>query len=207
MTTKRRAPGEAILLLVLLAVAILSVVGIALKVSTDAERASAGQEWAIGRALYAADAGIRWAAARMRTPEAFLSRPEFTDPPDPFGRVWLPLPSHRHGDSGPFSGDPADDGIRAMVEAPSYLGRRPRGDPSESLFDYAFEVRVRATEDTTVPRWAWELVADVEVGPLPGDFPASGARDIIHGVHSTDETAAARAGAGIRSVVWNWKEP
>lgn len=171
MTSRRRPPGEAVLLLVLLAMTILAVVGIALKFSTDAERTIAVNDWSVARSLYAADAGIRWASARMHDPASFLSRPEFRDPPNPFGSVSFPLPAHRHGSAGPFSGDPDDNGIRVTVQAPSFLGGRPdAGEPGQ--YDYAFEIRVRAAENAAAPRFVKELVADVEIGPLPADFSA-----------------------------------
>ncbi|HEY3170683.1 MAG TPA: pilus assembly PilX N-terminal domain-containing protein [Thermoanaerobaculia bacterium] len=171
MTTRRRPSGEAVLLLVILGLAVLAVIGIALQFSTSAERAIAVNEWSVARSLYAADAGIRWAACRMRTPTQFLARPEFREPPDPFGTVSFPLPGHPHGPAGPFSGDPDEKGILVTVQAPSFLGRRLYvGDGAPGRYIYAFEIRVRASENAPVPRYMKELVADVEVGPLPEDL-------------------------------------
>ena len=74
---RRIAGGEAGLLLVILLLAVLTVVGIALGWVTDSERLVAARDWSASRALYAADAGARWASAQMRTPAGFLGRPEF----------------------------------------------------------------------------------------------------------------------------------
>ncbi|MGI0150188.1 MAG: pilus assembly PilX N-terminal domain-containing protein [Thermoplasmata archaeon] len=221
----RRLPaGAATLMLVILSLAVLTVIGIALKFSTDAERTIAANEWSLSRAFYSADAGIRWATAQMTSgPAAFLSRSEFRDPPDPFGAVLFPMPSHRHGPGGWFSGDPNDDGILILVQNPSLLGRR--ADPASNevagakptLFFYAFEVRVRASARPSAS-FAKELVADLEVGPLPSDFLdqlAAGAADgsvpveaIIAGVYRTGGTIeGVAAGTPVRAVSMNWKEP
>ncbi|HZI65481.1 MAG TPA: hypothetical protein VFF17_02850 [Thermoanaerobaculia bacterium] len=209
---RRRPGGAAALLLVLLCASVLTVVGLALKFSTDAERIGAAQEWLDVRAFYAADAGIRWTIAQMtRSPAAFLARPEFREPPDPFGTVRFPFPAHRHGSGGPFSGDPGDDGIEVVVESPSPLGRRPyprgEGEPERgSEFLYAFEVRVRASEAAPVPRFSIQLCADVEVGPLPEDFLDRGA--IIAGGRQVEKAMTATGAVEprpLRAVSRNWK--
>ncbi|MDQ5870641.1 MAG: hypothetical protein M3547_00335 [Acidobacteriota bacterium] len=205
---RRRPAGAAVLLFVLICASVLTVIGLALKFATDAERIAASQEWSASRAFYAADAGIRWTIAQMtRSPGEFLSRPEFRDPPDPFGSVRFPFPAHRHGAGGPFTGDPGDDGIDVVVENPSPLGRRPYPSGGESgepgaQFLYAFEVRVRASEAAPTPRFSFQVVADVEVGPLPEDFLDRGA--II-----ADENAMTATGGAeprpLRAVSRNWK--
>ena len=209
---RRRSVGAAVLLLVLICVSVLTVIGFALKFATDAERIGAGQEWSASRAFYAADAGVRWAIAQMiRSPDEFLSRPEFREPPDPFGWVRFPFPGHRHGAADAFLGDPGDDGIEVAVENPSPLGRRPYpsgagSDPSEPAFLYAFEVRVRASEAAATPRFSLQVVADVEVGPLPADFLERGAiiagvRRIENGMTATGATDA----LALRAVSRNWR--
>jgi len=209
---RRRSERGAVLLLVLLCLAILTVVGIALKFSTGFERASAASEWSMSRAFYAADAGIRWATAEMTgAPDGFLGRPEFRDPPDPFGTVSFPMPGHGHGPGGLFSGDPNEDGIRVSVENPSFLGRRTWPGESEPAGDgefwYAFEVHARATE-TSSARYLYELVADIEVGPLPADFLENvGRRSIIVGVHPTgNRMETMDTITPVRAISMNWKE-
>ena len=205
---RRRPAGAAVLLLVLLCVSVLTVVGLALKFSTDAERIGAGKEWSASRALYAADAGIRWAIAQLsRSPAAFLDRPEFRDPSDPFGAVRFPFPAHDHGAGGLFRGDPDDDGIEVVVENPSPLGRRP--DPFAepgTAFLYEFEVRVRARDASPALRFAIQVVADVEVGPLPADFLD---REAIIGDDRRIENETTATGAlepePLRAVSRNWK--
>jgi hypothetical protein len=200
--------GAAVLLFVLLCLSVLTVVGLALKFSTDSERIGASQEWAASRAFYAAEAGVRWAIAQLtRAPAGFLDRPEFRDPPDPFGAVRFPFPAHDHGAAGPFRGDPGDDGIEVVVENPSPLGRRP--DPSAvpgTAYFYEFEVRVRAREATPAPRYSLQVVADVEVGPLPADFLdreaiSAGVRRIEN---ETTATGALKP-EPLRAVSRNWK--
>lgn len=209
---RRRPAGAAVLLLVLICASVLTVIGFALKFSTEAERMGAAQEWSASRAFYAADAGVRWAIARLiGSPVEFLSRPEFRDPPDPFGSVRFPFPAHPHGPGGLFTGDPGDDGIDVVVENPSPLGRRPYPSVGESgepgaQFLYAFEVRVRASEAAPTPRFSLQVIADVEVGPLPGDFLDRGA--IIAGVRRIENATTATGAAEprpLRAVSRNWK--
>ena len=207
---RTRSARGTVLLLVILCLAVLTVVGIALRFSTGFERASAANEWSISRAFYAADAGIRWTTAQLAAaPDAFLGRPEFRQP---FGTVTFPMPSHDHGSGGLFSGDPAEEGIRVAVEAPSYLGRRPwpagwsPGGAGDFL--YAFEVRARATEASRA-RFSAELSADIEVGPLPADFlerVAAGA--IIRDVQPAGNGAGPMdTKPTVRAVSMNWMEP
>lgn len=214
-----RVSGEAGFLLVVLLLTVLSAVGIALNWVTDSERIAAAFDWSASRALYAADAGVRWACAEMRTPTEFLERSEFRNPPDPFGSVSFPMPVHRHGPLGPFSGDPAEEGIRVDLHTPSYLGRRPCGSDTDSelygQFFYSFEVRVEATENSSQARFFKQIVADVEIGPLPEVFldvvrgAAAGefnGGDIIVHSQTTGEVGSCEPGA-FRCVVMNWREP
>lgn len=135
------ANGQASLLTAILMLAVLTVVGIALEFTTGAHRAGAATEWAISRAYYAADAGIRWATVELRDPAAFLSRPEFQDPSNPFGAVAVPLPSHDHGSGGLFSGDPQEEGIRVTVQKPGLLGRRPCVTDAEKAVSFSTSSR------------------------------------------------------------------
>lgn len=209
--------GQASLLAAILVLTVLTVVGIALEFSTNAHRMGAGADWAISRAYYAADAGIRWATVELRDPAALLSRPEFNDPPDPFGAVALPLPSHDHGSEGLFSGDPQEEGIRVTVQKPGLVGRRPCvTDAGESgLFFYVFEVRARASGISPASGYAAELVADVEVGPLAAEFrgavPAGGeapsaAQDIIDVRSFESREISCDPARAFRSVSMNWRE-
>jgi hypothetical protein len=205
---KPRSNQGTVLLLVLLCLAVLTVIGIALKFSTGLERAGAANEWSISRGYYAADAGIRWAAAEMAAePDAFLGRPEFRQP---FGTVSFPMPGHDHGPAGSFSGDPTEDGIRVAVETPSFLGRRPRPGAAAGAgeFLYAFEIHARATEASSA-RYFAELVADIEVGPLPSDFlERAGPGGIIQDLPPKGNGAEPMDTKQIvRAVSMNWMEP
>jgi len=217
---RKVAGGEAGLLLVILLLAVLTVVGIALGWVTDSERLVAARDWSASRALYAADAGARWASAQMRTPAGFLGRPEF-QPSGSFGTVRFPMPAHRHGALGPFSGDPSEEGIRVEVERPGDLGRRACIDPTTGLesgrFFYRFEVRVRASESGSDAGYSKRIDADVEIGPLPADFSSgapiatgsggTGRGDIIAGIQPTEGTPGSCESGAFRSVVMNWREP
>ena len=205
---RTRSARGTVLVLVLLCLAVLTAVGIALKFSTGFERASAANEWSVSRAFYAADAGIRWATAEMaRAPDAFLARPEFSQP---FGTVSFPMPGHDHGAGGLFSGDPTDAGIRVDVEEPSFLGRRPwpGEDSAGGEFLYTFEVHARATEASRA-RYFAELSADVEVGPLPADFlDRAGPGGIIGGLPPAGNGAEPMdTKSNVRAVSMNWMEP
>lgn len=165
----------AALVVAIVSLAILTVIGIALMFVTSTESLIAANEWAINRAYYASDGGVRWASAQLTDPQQFLTRPEFRTPPDPFGTVLFQLPSHRHGASGFFSGDPQEDDIQVTVASPSLLGRRPaRGsiinEQERGHYFYAYEVRSNATQ-TVRPQFGKALVADIEVGPLPARLP------------------------------------
>jgi hypothetical protein len=217
---RRVADGEAGLLLVVLLLAVLTVVGIALGWVTDSERLVAARDWAASRAVYAADAGARWASAELRKPAEFLGRPEF-QPPGSFGTVRFPMPAHSHGALGPFSGDPSGEGIRVEVEAPGDLGRRACIDRTTGLesgrFFYRFEVRVRAAENGTDARYAKRIDVDVEIGPLPAELArvesearASAGRgrgDILDLIQPTGRMAESCESGAFRSVVMNWREP
>jgi hypothetical protein len=208
--------GEAGLLLVVVLLAVLTIAGISLNWVTDTERIAAALDWSASRALYAADAGARWACAQMRAPAEFLARAEFHDPANTFGRVTFPIPDHRHGPGGDFSGDPSEDGIRVEVERPSFLSRRPcaPADPSGGFY-YSFEVRISARE-TAGARYSRQIVADVEVGPLPDAFlPVAEGRvvpgpaasgDIIRSTQTAGAAGTCEPG-GFRSVLMNWREP
>ena len=170
----RRERGAA-LVIAIVALAILTVIGIALMFVTSTESQIAANEWAINRATYASDGGIRWASVQLTDPQQFLTRPEFRSPPDPFGTVMFQLPSHRHGASF-FGGDPEEDDIEVTVGTPSLLGRRPsRGwlvnERERGRYLYAYEVRTNASQTTVSPEFGKPLVADIEVGPLPARLP------------------------------------
>lgn len=173
----RRERGAA-LVIAIVSLAILTVIGIALMFVTSTESMIAANEWAINRAYYASDGGVRWATAQMTDPQPFLTRPEFRSPPDPFGSVRFGMPSHRHGawNTVFFSGDPDENDINVTVHTPSLLGRRPaRGsiinERERGHYRYAYEVRSNATQTAASPQYTKPLVADIEVGPLPARLP------------------------------------
>lgn len=176
----------AALVVAILVLAILTVIGIALMLITSTEARIAANEWSVNRAFYASDAGIRWAAVEMLTPDPFMRRPEFTTPTgpynnNPFGTVLFQLPSWKHGaaGSGFFTGDvivggePAD--IQVRVQTPSLLGRgfyaggRMNEGSGSSQYVYAYEVRTRGGD--TGQQYSKGLQGDIQLGPLPARLP------------------------------------
>ena len=182
-----RRPGErgAALVVAILVLTILTVIGIALMLITSTESRIAANEWSVNRAFYSADAGLRWASAAMQAPSDFMRRPEFCSvaapcPNIPFGNVIFPLPSHRHGATGFFSGDTGTGtDITVRVQSPSLLGRRLyRGGrvnegEERGQYTYGFEVRTAGGQNDAVLQYSKALVADVELGPLPARLPFS----------------------------------
>jgi hypothetical protein len=172
----RRNEGAA-LVIAILALSILTVIGIALMLVTSTESKIAANEWSLNRAFYAADAGVRWARVQMNDPSPFLTRPEFRNPPDPFGTVLFQLPSHRHGIGQLFGGDPEGDDIQVTVSNPGMLGRRPfpggivNEGEGRAQFVYGFEVRTSGSQTTALLQYSKALVADIEIGPLPAKLP------------------------------------
>jgi len=171
----RRETGAA-LVLAILVLAILTVIGIALMLITSTESKISANEWAINRAFYASDAGIRWAQVEMINPKTFLKRPEFVG--GPFGTVLFQMPSWRHGATF-FSGDPTGTDIQVTVQTPSLVGRRdvPGGtftfnDPN-AVKMWAYEVRAAGGQNSSNLQYSKSLVADVEIGPLPASKPPS----------------------------------
>ena len=87
---QKREKGAALVVAVL-ALAILTIIGIALMLITSTESRIAANEWSVNRAFYSADAGIRWSAIQMAQPAPFMIRNEFV--PN-FGTVLFQMPSH-----------------------------------------------------------------------------------------------------------------
>ncbi len=180
--SSNRAERGAALVIAILVLAILTVIGIALMLVTSTESRIAANEWAVNRAFYASDAGIRWGSVELTNPAVFLLRPEFqpTHADYPFGSVLFQLPSHRHGPIGDigrlFAGDIPGGDIAVRIQSPSLLGRRPAPGgvlnfgTQRAQYIYAYEVR-STSSDQAFAQYSKALVADVEVGPLPDRVP------------------------------------
>jgi hypothetical protein len=172
-TAGKRERGAA-LVIAILVLAILTVIGIALMLVTSTESRIAANEWSLNRAFYASDSGIRWGSVQLTSPQAFLTRPEFTA--SAFGTVFFQLPSHRSALFNLFGADIAGGDIAVRIQTPSLLGRRhaPGGRLNEgeerAQYIYAYEVR-SASSDQAFAQYSKALVADVEVGPLPARLP------------------------------------
>lgn len=174
-----REEGAA-LVVAILVLAILTVIGIALMLITSTESKIAANEWSVNRAFYSADAGLRWADVQMNDPTPFMTRAEFRTPSglypySPFGVVRFQMPSHRHGSAGLFSGGATgtETDIEVRVQTPGFVGRRYyRGGTinigrEREQFTYSYEARSTA-EQTNILQYSKALVADIDIGPLPG---------------------------------------
>lgn len=169
---QRRGERGAALVVAILVLAILTVIGIALMLITSTESRIAANEWSINRGFYSADAGVRWAAQELDSPQAFLTRPEFAG--NFFGTVLFNMPSHRFQQLAGFVGT---DDIQVRIMTPGRLGRRHyRGGVineggSGGQYMYQFEVRSAGQHDDAFLQYSKALVADLEVGPLPAELP------------------------------------
>jgi len=168
----RRAERGAALVVAILVLAVLTVIGIALMLITSTESRISANEWSVNRAFYSSDAGIRWATAEMTNPVDFENRAEFNNA---FGTVLFQMSSHRNSGGTFFSG-PAND-IQVTVEKPSLVGRRffPGGiineDSEHAQYIYQFEARSKSGQNDPLLQYSKNLVADIEVGPLPARLP------------------------------------
>ncbi len=198
---RTRAADErgAALVIAILALTILTAIGIALMLVTGAEARIAANEWSINRAFYGSDSGIRWVSVEMTNLQDFLMRPEFRDPSGailPFGTVFFRLPSHRPKLGAPvslFNGDIGGGDIVVKIQTPSLLGRRPAPGgrinvgTEDAQFFYVYEVR-STSSDQAFSQFSNALVAEVEVGPLAASPfaapalppPSSGIGDRAH---------------------------
>ncbi len=178
----RRGERGAALVVAILVLSILTVIGIALMLITSTESRIAANEWSVNRAFYSADSGIRWATAEMAQIQDFMRRQELCTgipsgcPDRSFQFLRFPMPSHRHGASF-FTGDAAGGDIEVRVQAPSLVGRRfapgyvMNYNTGQARYMYAFEVRATGGQNDAFLQYSKQLVADVEVGPLPETLP------------------------------------
>jgi len=170
--SRPRSERGAALVVAILVLAILTVIGIALMLITSTESRISANEWSVNRAFYSSDAGIRWATAEMTDPNAFETRSEFATA---FGTVLFQMSSHRNAGGIFFSG-PAND-IQVTVEKPTLVGRRffPGGiineEAERAQYIYQFEARSRSGQNDPFLQYSKNLVADIEVGPLPARLP------------------------------------
>src|ERR1700730_8730287 len=179
MKTRRANERGAALVLTILVLAILTVIGIALMLITSTESRIAANEWSVNRGFYAADAGVRWSTVQMNNPQQFLTRHEFAPAggaaPLLFGPVFFGMEGNRFQQGIGFLSGQQD--ISVLISNPGRLGRRPyRGgvineDGSRAQYMYAYELRSTGGSDLNFVTYSKALVADVEVGPLPGRLP------------------------------------
>ncbi len=116
--TKQNRQRGAALILALLAITILTILGLALMFVSTTEVRLAAAEGSINKALYSADAGIQWTAGQLIGVGAFLSRPEFQNPSPALQYTEFGSPDHATGEN------PASPNITVRIARPLLIGRR-----------------------------------------------------------------------------------
>lgn len=162
-TRRGKSERGAALILAIVAISILTVLGMALVSVTAMETKLAATEGHTNKAFYSGDAGVQWAAAGMTAPGRFLTRPEFTDP----GYTLFRLPDHTPSE------DPADVHITVRVDEPALLGRRYFAGSSLNVQrkQYMYDYQILSQSRNSFLSTDKVIQADVEVGPLPDAPP------------------------------------
>jgi len=164
MRNSRRDGSErgAALLVAIVAIAILTLLGLALALVTSMEQTLAATEGHVNKAFYSADAGIQWTAARMIEAGPFLTKSEFRLQ----GFTEFRLPDHTPSE------DPAALHITVRVDQPELLGRRffVGGSLNVQRKQYIYDYQVLSQSRNNFLSANKAIRADVEVGPLP-DVP------------------------------------
>lgn len=161
--TGRRSDRGSAMALAIIAIAILTLLGLALVSVTAMETKLAGTEGHINKAFYSSDAGVQWAAAGLSEPGRFLTKAEFADP----GYATFRLPDHT-----PLE-NPADLHTTVRVEGPGLLGRRFFEGSSLNVQrkQFFYDYQVLSHSENSFLATSKVIQADVEVGPLPDAPP------------------------------------
>ena len=162
-TRRERSDRGAALILAIIAISILTLLGLALVSVTAMETKLAATEGPINKAFYSSDAGVQWAAAGLAEPGRFLTKPEFTDP----GYTMFRLPDHTPSE------DPADLHITVRVDEPALLGRRFFAGSSLNVQrkQYMYDYQILSQSQNSFLSTDKVIQADIEVGPLPDAPP------------------------------------
>ena len=155
MRTRSFRPGRsergAALLLAIIAITILSILGIALMLSTTTEIQISGNESFVNKAFYAADSGIEWAAAQIKVNPSFTASG---------GGGFFTVPVH----------SPIMNEITVIVPQPIPVGRAPvQGSAFGQWWEKFYEVQSTAT--ITNPNNTQDIankviVSDISVQPV-----------------------------------------
>jgi hypothetical protein len=160
---RQRSERGAALILAIVAISILTVLGLALVSVTAMETKLAATEGHTNKAFYSGDAGIQWAAAGMTAPGRFLTKPEFSDP----GFTLFRLPDHTPSE------DPANLHIIVRIDQPALLGRRFFAGSSLNVQrkQYTYDYQILSQSRNGFLSTDKVIQADIEVGPLPDSPP------------------------------------
>lgn len=160
---RRKTEEGSVMVLALLAVVIMTLLGLALMYVTSTEGRMAASSSTVSKSLYSADAGVQWTATQMIGVGSFFTKPDFTAP----GFTEFRLPDHLVAEN------PATPNIVVRVQAPTLLGRRVHIGGSlnveRSQYTYDYQV-VSQSRDNAVTAMK-TLQADVEIGPLASTPP------------------------------------
>jgi hypothetical protein len=158
-----RSDRGAALILAIIAISIVTLLGLALVSVTELEAKLAATEGHINRAFYSSDAGIQWVAAGMAEPGRFLTKPELIDP----GYAVFRLPDNTPSE------DPADLHITVRVDRPALLGRRFFEGSSLNVQrkQYMYDYQIVSQSRNSFLSTDKVIQADIEVGPLPDAPP------------------------------------
>jgi hypothetical protein len=151
----RGSERGAALILAIIAIAVLSILGIALMLSTTTELQISGNESYVNKAFYAADSGIEWAAANLKGNASFVG-------PTGGGTLTVPINSPHMND------------ITVTVPPPVFVGQAPvAGSTYGQWFEKFYSVSSNAalTNPNNSQDVANKLIlAEIGVQPLQGSL-------------------------------------
>ncbi len=151
------------MILALIAIAIMTLLGLALMYVTSTEGRMAASGRTVSKSLYSADSGVQWTATQMIGVGSFFTKPEFTAP----GFTEFRLPDHL------VSENAASPNIIVRVLAPTLLGRRVHigGSLNVERSEYTYDYQVISQSRDSAVTAMKTLQADIEIGPLASTPP------------------------------------
>lgn len=160
---RRKSEEGAVMILALIAITIMTLLGLALMYITSTEGRMAASSSTVSRSLYSADSGVQWTATQMIGVGSFFTKPEFITQ----GFTEFRLPDHH------VSEDAAAPNIIVRVQAPTLLGRRVHigGTFNVERSQYTYDYQVVSQSRDSVVTAIKTLQADVEIGPLASTPP------------------------------------
>ncbi len=151
------------MILALIAIAIMTLLGLALMYVTSTEGRMAASSSTVSKSLYSADSGVQWTATQMIAVGSFFTKPDFTAQ----GFTEFRMPDHL------VSEDPGAPNIIVRVQEPTLLGRRVHvgGSLNVERSEYTYDYQVVSQSRDRAVTAIKTLQADVEIGPLSSTPP------------------------------------